>query len=341
MTMTHDHESTVAAVTPSRPPKRPRLGDLGTVGPFIALVVITIGFAAVNPGSFLSGGNIRAILDQSTLPLILAMGATFVLLMGAIDLSIEGVMASAGIAFVLLSANSSNALDLGLWAPLIGVTAGGAIGLMTGVIHTRLRLPSFMVSLGVWYIGLGIATVFFGDRVPRLTDPAVRSWANSSTLGLSNGFIIAVCVVVFSIFLAHWTKFGRYAYAIGANETIAALSSIPVARYKTYVFFFAGLCSGLAGVIGSDRIGVGIVDVGSGQLFVTVAAVVVGGTALSGGKGGVLQSVCGVFLLTVINNGLVLSGVDPIIQQAMSGVVLVAAVVTTGLRLRSRLRVVK
>lgn len=313
---------------------------LGNAAPLAAVLAVAVLFSLINPDSFLTTANLRTILDQAALPLVLAMGATFVILLGAIDLSVEGVMATAGLTFVLLSANNVNALNLGIAAPIVAVIIGGSLGLLTGLVHTRFKVPSFMVSLGVWYIGLGIATVLFGSEVPQL-DANQRGWASATTVGISNAFLVAVVVVALAAAASRWTRFGRYAFAIGADEDIARVSAVPVARFKVYVFVFAGLCSGVAGVIGSDRLGVGIVDVGSGQLFTTIAAVVVGGTLLAGGQGGIFRSICGVLLLTVINNGLILSGVSPNVQQAVSGLVIVVAVVVTGLRARSRLRVVK
>jgi ribose transport system permease protein len=321
--------------------RRPWTGYLSAASPLAAVVAVAILFSVITPESFLTAGNLRTVLDQAALPLILAMGATFVILLGAIDLSVEGVMATSALTFVLLSNNNVNSLDLGIAAPVIAVAAGCLLGALTGMIHTRFKVPSFMVSLGVWYIGLGIATVLFGNQVPQLTDSADRDWASAAPLGISNAFVLALVVVALAAAASRWTRFGRYAFAIGADEDIARISSVPVNRYKIYIFAAAAICSGLAGVVGSARLGVGIVDVGSGQLFTTIAAVVVGGTLLSGGQGGIFRSFCGVLLLTVINNGLILTGVSPNIQQAVSGLVIVLAVVVTGLRSRSRLRVVK
>jgi ribose transport system permease protein len=309
--------------------------------PLIAVVVVAAVFAIISPNAFLTAANVRTIADQAALPLILAMGATFVILMGGIDLSIEGIMATSSLTFVLLSANSSTSINLGLGAAAIALLSGALIGLVTGIVHTRLRAPSFMVSLGVWYIGLGIATVLYGNQVPQLTDAAQKSWVSATPFGVSNGFAVALVVVLLSAALSRWTKFGRFALAIGADEELARLNSVPVARYKTYIFMFAGVCSALAGIIGSSQLGVGTVSIGRGDLFFTIAAVVVGGTLLSGGRGGVFRSFCGVLLLTVINNGLVIVGTSPDIQQTISGLVIVATVVVTGLRYRARLRVVK
>jgi ribose transport system permease protein len=336
MSLTTNHPAIYAA------PRRPSLASrAGTFGPLLALIAVAVVFAALNPTTFPTVENLRAILDQAALPMILAMGATFVILMGCIDLSVEGVMATAGLTFVLLSANTVNSMDLGFGAAIIALLAGALFGLLNGLIHTRFRIPSFMASLGLWYVGLGVATLLFGSTVPSLQNKGVSQWASATPLGASNAFILALVIAVLAVLVERFTRVGRYSLAIGADEGLARISSVPVARFKVYIFVLAGLCSAIAGVIGTARLGVGIVEVGSGQLFFTTAAVVVGGTLLSGGKGGVVRSVIGVLLLTVINNGLVLSGVDPTVQQAIAGIVIVSAVVVTGLRSRERLRVVK
>ncbi|MEZ2129637.1 MULTISPECIES: ABC transporter permease [unclassified Sinorhizobium] len=311
------------------------------LGPLVALAVVIVILSVLRPSTFLTWENFRAITDQASIPLILAMGASFVILMGCIDLSIEGVMATAALVFVLLSANSVNNVNLGIGAPLIALLAGTLMGLLTGVIHTVFRVPSFMVSLGTWFIGLGIATVLFGDSVPQLSGDLTRSWASASPLGVSNAFVVAVVFMIVAKFISDNTSMGRFAYAIGADENIASLNAVSVNRYKVYVFALAGFCSALAGVIGCSRLGVGVVDLGSGQLFQTIAAVVIGGTLLSGGRGGVINSICGVLLVVVINNGLILMGVSPVFQRAVSGLVIVVAVVATAFNQRSRLRIVK
>lgn len=320
--------------------RRRRAVSWSAVGPLIALVAIYVGFAFVNP-AFVTWDNTRTILDQASIPLVLAMGATLVILMGSIDLSIEGVMAASGLTLVLLSLNSVNDNDFRVGSIVAALLVGVAFGAVSGLIHARLRIPSFMATLGIWYVGLGIATLLFGDTVPSLGDPTFLRWPSDAPLGVSNGVLVAVIVVALTVVVVRFTKLGRNALAIGADESLARLNSIPVNRYKVYVFTVAGLVSAVGGILATMRIGNGIVEVGSGQLFFTTAAVVVGGTLLSGGRGGPLQSVVGVLLLTVINNGLVLSGASPIIQQAIAGVVIIAAVVLAGLRQRSRLRIIK
>lgn len=317
------------------------LTKIDGMGSFIAVIVACIIFAVADPVTFLSLANLRTLLDQSTVPVLVVCGLTFVILIGSIDLSIEGVLAATSLTFVLTSANSRSTLDIGFGAPVLALSVGMLFGLVSGLLQTRLRIPSFMVSLGLWFTGLGIGTVLYGSDVPILANQAARDWVSSNRFGVSNAVLVATLMVVISYVVATYTKMGRYAYAIGTNESIASLNSIPVRRYKVITFAYAGFCIAIAAIIASCRLGVGTPDVGSGQLFLTTAAVIIGGTPLSGGKGGVLQSVCGVFLLVIISNGLILIGASPITQQALSGLIIVTAVVLTGYRRRSLLRVVK
>lgn len=312
------------------------LGELG------ALAVLVVVFTALNPDTFLTLSNIRTVLDQASLPLIIGVGATMVILTGSIDLSVEGVMGAAGMAFVLLSANSRDTIDLGLWAIPLALLMGVALGLLSGLIHTRLKVPSFIVTLGVWFVGLGIATVLFGeDQIPFLPEDGIKTWPTERPLLLPNSFLLAAIVVALGVVVCRYTRLGRYTYAIGNSEEIARDNGVPVMRYKLYVFVTAGACSALAGVLASLQLGAGSATVGIGTLFLTIAAVVIGGTSLGGGKGGILRTTLGVMLLTILNNGLILSGVSPNIQSAVSGAVLVAAIVAAAWPNRSRLRIVK
>src|SRR6476469_8574074 len=180
-----------------RPPSRRRFEykRLGEVGALVVLIVI---FTVLNPGAFLTLLNVRTILDQAAIPLVVGVGATLVILMGSIDLSVEGVMGAAGMTFVLMSANSRGGTGSGVVVALVvAVAVGMVLGLVSGLIHTRLRVPSFIVTLGVWYVGLGIATLLFGtEQIPFLTSDSLKAWPTSLTLGLPNSFWLAVLLVL-------------------------------------------------------------------------------------------------------------------------------------------------
>ncbi len=309
-------------------------------GPLAVLVVMLIVFSLVNP-RFLSIGNFQSLLSQLAIPLVLAAGLTFVILMGSIDLSAEGVMAATSLIVSILIANSVNSLNLGVIAVLVALAAGAAFGLISGVVHTRLRLPSLMVTLGIWFVGLGVANILFPGTQPRISDLGFRSWALDTWWGVNRLVYVAVAVLILSFVVLRWTRFGRTIYGIGGGEELMILSGIRVARYRIGAFVVSAGLAGLAGLMATAQIGAGSVDAGTGQLFPAISAAVIGGTLLSGGQGGVLQSALGVVILTVLKDGLVLSGVGPYAQQAVVGVVIIVVVVAAAWSSRSRLKVVK
>jgi len=323
-------------------PKRRRKFELRRGGELAALVVLIAIFAILNPDTFLTVINLQTILDQASVPLIIGVGATLVILLGCIDLSVEGLMSAAGVAFVLLSANSRMTADLGLWAIVVGLALGALLGMANGLIHTLLKVPSFIVTLGMGFVGFGIATLLFGsDTLPFLENEGLSTWPTNKFFGLPNSVWLALAVVVAGILVSRYTRLGRYTYAIGNNEQIARDNGVPVNRYKIIVFTIAGACSGLAGILVTMNLGSSPARIGIGVLFLTIAAVVIGGTSLGGGKGGIGRTVIGVLMLTVINNGLILSGVSPNVQSAVSGGVLVIAIIIAAWPYRSRLRIMK
>src|SRR6266702_2256643 len=157
---------------------------LRSVGPPLALVVLCVVFTVLNP-RFLSVANLQAVADQAAPLMVVALGATFVILLGSVDLSVDGVMAATALCLSLLIANSENGSDLGWLGVLAAVAVGAGFGLANGVLHTRLRIPSFMVTLGTWWIGLGVATVLFGSQTPQIKDRGLRALALHGALGLS------------------------------------------------------------------------------------------------------------------------------------------------------------
>ena len=306
-----------------------------------ALVVLIAIFSALNP-RFATITNLQNVLNQASLPIIIGVGATLVILIGSIDLSVEGVMAASGVAFVLMSANTRGGQDMGIWAFIVPLALGIVLGAANGLIYTLLKVPSFIVTLGMWFIGFGIATILYGtDAYPELTNETLTQWAAKIELGLPNVFWPAAALVIVAALVLRYTRFGRAALAIGNNEDIARANGMPVRKHKVTTFIIAGALSGLAGILATMQMGGTSNHIGEGYLFLTLPAVVIGGTALSGGKGGVLRTFLGVILLTVLNNGLVLAGVSPNFQSALSGAILVVAIVAAAWSQRGRLRIAK
>lgn len=323
----------------ARPRKRRELRRGGEIAALVLLILI---FSLLNRDTFPTLVNAQAILDQASVPLIIGVGATLVILLGCIDLSVEGVMSACGVTFVLLSANSRVTMDLGVWAVVVGIALGAAIGLANGLIHTLLRVPSFIVTLGMGFVGFGLASVIYGtDSLPLMDDGGIKEWPAQQFLALPYSFWLAAFVVALGTLVGRYTRLGRYTYAIGNNELIARSNGVPVNRYKVAVFTIAGACSGLAGVLTTMQLGSSPAQIGAGVLFLTIAAVVIGGTSLGGGKGGILRTTVGVLMLTVLNNGLLIAGVSVNIRTAVSGGILIVAIVAAAWPYRSRLRIMK
>jgi ribose transport system permease protein len=308
--------------------------------PALALGVLWLCFALA-ASRFADPSNIHTLASQAAIPLILSTGLTFIVLQGSIDLSIEGVMAACSLTFALMVGNTRSGLDLGFAAIAVSMLLGAGFGAVNGVLIVWLRAPSFMVTLGMWSVSSGIAMLISGGEPPRIKDMGLRGWALGDSLGAPHLIIVAVVFLAVGYVLQAYTRFGRYAYVVGGAEEIARLSGVAVDRFKVLAFAFGGLSAGLAAALESSRLGLGHVAIGANQMFLTLTAVVIGGTSLSGGRGGVLQSAIGVLILTVLSNGMIFIGVTPYLQTAVQGLIILIAVIAATWRLRSRLRVVK
>ncbi len=295
---------------------------MAPVGVFALLcVVITI----FNP-NFLSISNAIRILNASAIPVVLVMGATFVILTGSIDLSVEGIVALCAVVTASLVLNDTTSANLGLFAVPLAILAGGVVGGVNGASHVYFRIPSFMATLGIGFVCIGIATAALGGFPVRISDRAFRVLTLGRTLGLPNGIWLAAGSVFVAWTIQQRTRLGRYVYAIGTDEVTARQCGVPVDRTRVLVFMMAGLFSGLAGAMAAAQLGQGHALIASGRLFTTITAVVVGGTALSGGVGSVLNSVVGVLIVIVLTNGMVLMGVPPFVQQGVQGFLIIVAV---------------
>jgi ribose transport system permease protein len=306
--------------------------------PVAVLLALCILISFFSP-NFISISNMIGLLNSASIPIVLCMGATFIILMGSIDLSVEGVVAVAAVLLSLLVDNDVSSYSIGLIAVPIAIVVGGAMGLLNGVLHVKLKTPSFMTTLGVGFAGIGIATTVLGGFTARISDNSVRFLSLGRVLGLPVAAWIALVAVLLSLLIQERTRLGRWLYAIGTDEITARHAGIPIERTRIITFTIAGLFYGLAGVLSVAQFGQGHALIAQGRLFTTVTAVVVGGTSLSGGVGSVLNSVIGVFVVTILANGMILMGVAPYVQQGVQGLLIIVAV-TLALD-RSRLDVVK
>jgi len=298
--------------------------------PVIVLVALVLFFSAVCGKEFASLNNFGAVLNQLAIPLLVALGLTFVIMIGSIDLSIDGTIGMAASLLGVFALNSRFAFNMGFGAVLIAIGASVLVGFLIGTIHVYLRIPSFMVSFAFMYVCRGIGLLSYSGQPPTILDPVMVMIPKLSFLGIPFITWVALVVLLFCIFVQEFTAFGRYIYAVGTDETVLHAVGISVNAVKVKVFVLAGFCFGVAGVLGAIRLGQGQVGVvATGLMFPAQTAVVAGGTSLAGGKGGVIQTIVGVLIMTVLENGLLILGVNPYIRTGIQGIIILAAVALT------------
>ncbi|MDR5653496.1 ABC transporter permease [Ruixingdingia sedimenti] len=313
---------------------------LQSLGPVAALAGLALVFGLAEP-NFASLANGQAIFESAVVPAVVVIGLTFVLLQGSIDLSVEGVASLANIVLSILIVNSVTPRDIGLWAVPAAVGAGALVGLLNGLVCIWVRMPSLIVTLGAWLMTAGMASLLFPARQPQILDARITGLAIDKHLGLSGLVYLTVALALVATAVERTTRFGRMSRAIGENEAVLRMSGIRVNRHRLAAFVIAGAGYALAGVFLGAQIGVGNPLAGTGLLFPAIAACVVGGTLLSGGHGGVLQSLVGVLILVTLRNGLIQVGANPLLQSALEGAVIIVAVAASTWHLRRKVRVIK
>ncbi|HWR24030.1 MAG TPA: ABC transporter permease [Feifaniaceae bacterium] len=297
--------------------------------PIGVLVALCIVFSIARGNAFTSANNITALLNQLAIPLLVACGLTFVIILGSIDLSIDGTVGMAGSLLSVFVLNTKNASDLGIFGILFAVAASVLAGFLIGLLHVKLKIPSFMVSFGFMYICKGIATLSYGGIPAQITDPVLVQVPKTNFLGVPVITCVALIMLLVSYFMQEYTPLGRHIYAVGTDENIPRSVGVNVDRVKILVFTYAGLMFGIAGVLGAIRLGQGQAQIGQDLMFPAQAAVVAGGTSLSGGKGGVINTLVGTLIMVVLDNGLALLGVNPYIKSGIQGLIILTAVALT------------
>jgi len=326
--------SSAASVTGSDVPAwRSRLRALGsgTGGPLIGLLILGLALFIATP-YFLTVNNLLNILDQVTILGILAIGMTFVIVTGGIDLSVGAVLALSVMVLGYTSHNLGWPLPLSI---LAGVIVGGLCGLLTGLGITVTKLPPFIATLAMLSIARGAANVITdGQQIVGYPD-----WFTELSTERYFGFltVTAVVLVVLLVAAAAYMRYrpgGRALYAIGGSAEVARLAGIGVKKTTAGVYVVTGLLAGLAGVVLAARLDSSQPSAASGIELDTIAAVVIGGASLAGGVGRITGTIVGVLIIGVLRNGLNLLSVSPFVQQIVIGVVIAAAVMVDVLRRR-------
>jgi galactofuranose transport system permease protein len=307
-------------------------------GAVVVLALVVVGAWVVLP-RFGSVDNLRDVALQSSFLAVIALGMTFVIITGGIDLSVGSVYALGG---VLAAYGTRYGFVVGLLLPL---AVCGVIGLVNGLLVARGGLPPFIVTLAslLFARGLLLALTSEGATTYTIDDPAFLALGRSAVLGVGTPVWIAVVLLALGGLVLHRTRFGQTVFAVGGAENSALLMGLPVARAKIVVYATSGLLAGLAGVLTAAYLQSGVTVIGVGTELDAIAAVVIGGTLLTGGAGTVLGTAVGVLLRNVISNVInQVGGVDSNIQSVISGAFLLVVVVLQqvlsgrGVRLRRR-----
>jgi ribose transport system permease protein len=295
---------------------------------FLALLIAAFGLKAEH---FLTRQTFVTIANQVPDAVLLAIGMTFVLVVAGIDLSVGSVLAlsSAVLGVSILRGHWP------VWAAIVAALATGSLcGLLNGLVTVVWRLPSFIVTLGMLEIARGATYLVTRSQTQYIGAP-IEGVAAVALLGLSLTFLLALALVVLGELVLTRTVFGRYMVAIGTNEEAVRLSGIDPRPVKVMVFALCGLLSGLAAVVQTSRLASADPNAGSGAELQAIAAVVVGGTSLMGGRGSVVRSLFGVLLIAVLGAGLAQIGASEPAKRVITGGLIVAAVVLDHYRQRA------
>lgn len=299
------------------------------------LIVICVVFAIVEP-AFVSPINLFNVLRQVSIYGLLALGMTFVILTGGIDLSIGSLLALSGLVGAavykggtgLLSAGTAGqAQGFGLW-PAIGaaVAVGVTGGLLQGLGVSRLKVPPFIVTLGGLTAFRGAALLFSGGQPISTFTDEYKYWGQGMIGPVPVPVIIFLSFAVLAFIVLRYTRYGRRVYAVGGNPEAARLSGLNVSNITMSVYVITGFFAGLSGFLLSSRLNSAEQVAGVGYELTVIAGVVIGGTSLFGGEGGIFGTVIGILLIGVLNNGLTLMNVSPYYQQILVGLIIVFAV---------------
>ena len=310
---------------------------LNRIGPALGLLLVIGIFTLLmdSPARFLSPNNLRIVLSQTVIVAIGAIGMTLIIISGGIDLAVGSTIALTGVVTALgINSGMSPALALAS-----GILVGGLVGVMNGIVITRLKVVPFIATLGMLGIGRGVAKWLANEQTVNV--PATWSnellvmFPNPSWLLVAPGVWITVVLAVVAAVVLRQTVFGRRVFALGSNEAAARACGISTDRLKIWIYGLAGLLFGLAGVMQMSRLRQGDPTVAAGSELDIIAAVVIGGGSLSGGEGSILGSMIGALIMAFLRNGCQQVGWPNYVQEIIIGTIIVVAVAVDRWRTRN------
>ena len=304
------------------PEMQSRLRDNAPLATLIVLVLVVGMFSP----AFLEANTLMLLAADTATLFIMGAGLTFVIMVGGIDLSVQTV---ASLASVVMAVTLPG---VGWLSVPLALASGVLAGLVSGFAQTRLRIPSFIATLAVSGIAAAAALILSGTQsvpIPPAMRGTVLAFAAGRTFGMPNDILVALAVLLASLFVERRTVFGRWSIAVGAGEPAALVAGVPVNRVKVTALAVSGGLAALAVVVMGARLSSGSPTLANEFLLPAVAAVCVGGTALTGGVGSVARTLIGALIVSVVRIGMTFIGVDPFAQQIVFGAVLVLAVAAT------------
>ncbi|HEX7085218.1 MAG TPA: ABC transporter permease [Vicinamibacterales bacterium] len=326
-------ETTVPATdTPAAAVRNP----LARLGPFLGLLGVIVVFALLTdtPDQYLSIRNFRIVVAQTVIVALGAIGMTMIMVSGGIDLSVGSVIALTG---VVTAIALRDGLDP-LLSVLLGVAAGGVVGVVNGLLVTRLKVIPFIATLGTLGMARGVAKWIAGQQTvnvpPTWVNELAVTFPDPEWLIVAPGVWLTAALAVLAALILRFTVFGRRVFAIGSNEAAARACGIPVDRLKIWIYGLAGLLFGLSGVMQMSRLRQGDPTVAIGTELDVIAAVVIGGGSLNGGVGTILGSMIGATIMAVLRNGSQQMGWPNYVQEIIIGAIIVVAVAIDGWRSR-------
>ena len=304
--------------------KSPLPDDLRKWLPLATLAALILVIGIAQP-SFLQPSTLIELASDTAVLFILATGVTFVIMLGGIDLSIQSMASLASVIVALSVAR------LGYGSFLLAVVIGAIAGLLSGIVHVRLKIPSFIATLAMGGVLFSSALVLSKERSITLDEAgrAYQAWITGQAFGLPNVIFVGLLVLAIAHVLQAHTRFGRYSAAIGAGEPAAYASGVKVGRQKIFAFVLSAAFAALAGVVLAGRLASGSPTLAAELLLPSIAAVVVGGTAITGGVGSVWRTLVGALIISVVRIGMTFLGVNIFAQNIVFGAVLIGAVAVT------------
>ncbi|MBA1145365.1 ABC transporter permease [Mesorhizobium neociceri] len=292
--------------------------------PLILLVALLLIIEIAAPG-FLTGETVALLFANTAVLFILATGVTFAILLGGIDLSIQAVASLASVILAQLLPS------LGLAAFPVAILSGLAFGILSGVVHVKLRVPSFVATLATGGVVTGLALWVSNGRAITIEEGGRENtaWINATVAGIPVVVLISAVIGIAAFLALRYTRFGRQAIAVGAGEPAAWAAGINVDRTKIIAFAASGMLAAVAGVVLAARLSSGSPVLANQLLLPAIAAVIVGGTAITGGLGGVARTAVGALIISIVRIGMTFVGVNIFLENMVFGAVLIAAVAIT------------